>query len=185
MRPRKLSNNAVRTNPENLPQHKFETQLIDEAASGTGDRLPYDDLIAERANLLRQIYIATSDSAKNPILFFNQHRQLLHANAIALAEIARRPIDECIGLRLGEIFGCDHKMSSAPDEIYVCQDCNTMLSLRAALQGRQSVETRSLIMHPNDRPACAAYKISSIPISAGDSHLAMLIFEKADDPSVR
>jgi hypothetical protein len=172
----------VQKHPEG---HTFETQLVAEAASGTGDRLPYEELMAERANLLKQPFITTSDKATNPIMFFNQHRQLLHANEVALAEIARRTIDECVGLRLGEIFGCDHKMNTLPNELYKCQDCNSMLSLRAALQGRQSVETRHLIMHPGDNPERAVYKINSVPISACDDHLAMIILEKTDDPSSR
>jgi hypothetical protein len=175
----------VKPKPEELPQHTFETQLVDEAASGTGDRLPYEQLMIERENLLRQSYIQVSDNAKNPILYFNQRRQLLHANAAALAELARRPINECVGLRLGEIFGCDHKMRSNADEVYVCQDCNFMPALRAALQGRHSVETQHLIMHPLDKSVHAVYKISSIPVSAGDDHLAMMIFEKVDDTHAR
>jgi hypothetical protein len=175
----------VPTYQEDLTQHKFETQLVDEAASGTGDRLPFEKLLESRARLLQQPYLPTSDRAKNPILFFNQTRQLLHANPVALAEIVRKPIDECLGFRLGEIFGCDHKMSSIPGETYVCQDCNTMLSLRAALQGRQSVENRRLILHPDDQPVRAVYRISSVPISSGEEHLALMIFEKTDESTLR
>jgi hypothetical protein len=164
-------------------RHIFETRLIDEAASATGERLPYEELLKERSILHRQIYIKTSDKAPNPIMFFNQRRQLLHANPAALREIVMKPIDEAIGFRLGEVFGCNHKMTSAPGEIYKCQDCNSMLSLRTALEGRQASETRHLLMHPRDRPTRAVYKISAVPISAGELNLAMLVFEKIDDPS--
>jgi hypothetical protein len=105
---------------------------------------------------------------------------MVHANAPAM-EMIRRKIDEALGLRLGELFGCDHKMQSKPGEVYTCQDCNSMTTLRAALAGRQCAETRFLIMHPNDRPIRAVYHISSIPVSADDENLAMMIFEKVDD----
>ena len=168
-----------------LPQHTFETQLVDEAASGTGDRVPYELLLVERAHLLKQPYIDSADKASNPILFFNQHRQMVHANAPALAQLLRIKIDEAVGLRLGELFGCDHKMSSRPGEVYTCQDCNSMHALRSALQGRQSTETRYLVMHPKDRPVRAVFRISSVPVSAGGEHFAMIIFEKIEDASVQ
>ena len=171
----------MQNNPEDIQEHKFETDLINEAASGTGSRLPYEELSRQRSNLLTQTYIDAADKAKNPIFFFCQTRQLLHANAAALKEIVRKPIDECIGLRLGELFGCDHKMSSHPGEIYTCHDCNSMPSLRIALSGRHSVETRHLILHPDDNPSRAVFRISTVPVSAGNEHLAMMIFEKIDD----
>jgi hypothetical protein len=173
------------TDTTDLAQHIFETQLIDEAASGTGGRLPYELLLKERALLLRQSYIAAADGATNPILFFNQQRQMVHANAAAISAFLRKSIDEAVGLRLGELFGCDHKMSSKPGEVYVCQDCNSMSSLRTALQGRQSSETRFLVMHPKDRPVRAIYRVSAVPVSADDDCMAMLIFEKVDDASVK
>lgn len=167
----------------NTPLHLFETRLIDEAASATGDRLPYEELLIERRILLKQTYITTSDKAPNPIMYFNQNRQLLHANPVALKDIARKPIDETIGLRLGEVFGCNHKMMGIPGEVYKCQDCNSMLSLRSALEGRQASETRHLLMHPGYNPERTVYHISAVPILADDLNLAMLVFEKIDDPS--
>jgi len=168
------------THPK-MHEHKFETQLIDEAATGSGGRLPYEVLMAQRETLLRQSYIPSSDKASNPILFFSQSRQLLHANPAALRDLARLSIDAAVGLRLGEIFGCEHKMSAKPGEIYQCQDCNSMPSLRTALAGRQSTETRYLIMHPEDRPTRAIFRVSSVPMTAGDLHLAMLIFQKMEE----
>ena len=166
-------------NDTKLPRHTFETQVIDEAASGTGNRLPYEELLAQHELLLRQSFLLAADNARNPILFFSQRRQMVHANERAL-EMIRLTMGEALGLRLGELFGCDHKMQSKPGEVYVCQDCNSMSALRAALSGRQCAETRHLIMHPNDRPIRAVYHISAVPVSADDEYMAMLIFEKVD-----
>ena len=169
-------------NPD-TPRHAFETQLVDEAASATGGRLPYEELLKERAILLSQNYVKTADKAPNPIFFFGQTRQLLHANPTALRDIVRRTIEEAVGLRLGEAFGCNHKMNSGLDEVYHCQDCNSMLSLRSALEGRHSSEIRHLLMHPDDIPLRAVYRINAVPISAGELNLAMMVFEKIDDPT--
>lgn len=171
------------TRETNTPRHTFETQVLDEAASATGDRLAYEELLALRATLLAQSYVTTADKAANPILFFGPTRQLLHANPVALRDILRRKIDDAIGLRLGETFGCDHKMASLPGENYQCQDCNSMLSLKMALEGRQASEIRNLLMHPGDNPERAVYRINAIPISALEFHLAMMVFEKIDDPA--
>ena len=162
-------------------QHKFESDLLSEAATASGDRLPFGALLIERHHLQEQPFLAGADKAANPILFFNQHRQLLHANPAALTDIVRLPIEEAIGLRLGELLGCEHKMSALPGEVYVCQDCNSMPSLRVALAGRHATETRLLILHPEDRPVRAFFRVSAVPLSAGDLHLAMLIFEKTTD----
>jgi hypothetical protein len=164
-----------------MHEHKFETQLIDEAATGSGGRLPYEVLMQQRGELLRQSYLPSADKAANPILFFSQSRQLLHANPAALKDLARLTIDAAVGLRLGEIFGCEHKMTAKPGEVYQCQDCNSMPSLRTALAGRHSTETRYLIMHPEDRPTRAIFRVSSVPMSAGDLHLAMMIFQKMEE----
>ena len=171
----------MQTNTHETPTHDFEAHLVNEAATGTGDRLPYEMLLCQRANFLKQTCVSTSDKAANPIIFFNQQRQMIHANKAALVEIIGKDIKDAIGLRLGELFGCDHKMSQERDDVYKCQDCNNMTALRAALAGRQSVETRHLIMHPFDRPIRAVFKVSSVPISAGDEYLAMLIFEEVKD----
>lgn len=163
--------------------HAYEKEIVEEASSATGGRLPYDQLLAERAILLSQSYINASDKAANPIMFFSQTRQLLHANNAALHEIVRKTIMDAIGLRLGELFGCDHKMTSKPGETYQCQDCNSMQSLRSALDGRQASEVRQLLMHPFDNGQRAVYRISAVPMSAGDLSLAMVVFEKMDDQS--
>jgi hypothetical protein len=168
---------------EETTHHAFETQLIDEASSATGDRLPYEDLLAERARLLDQMYIPAADKTTNPVMFFNQQRQLVHANPAALRDIIRREMKDSLGLRLGEAFGCNHKMMSIPGEVYKCQDCNSMLSLRTALEGRHASETRHLLMHPGDSPERTVYHVSAIPVSSGDEHLAMMVFEKIDDPT--
>jgi hypothetical protein len=165
------------------PDHLYETELVDEAASATSGRLPYDQLLAERACLLKQAYLPAADKAPNPILFFGQTRQLLHANEAALRGIIGKDIMDAIGLRLGELFGCDHKMSSLPGETYRCQDCNSMPSLRTALEGRQGMEIRQLLMHPTSTTERAVYRISSVPMSAGERSLAMMMFEKMDDPN--
>jgi hypothetical protein len=171
----------VQTDLTDNLRHTFETQLVDEAASATGDRLPYEMLLEERERLLRQPYIKSANGAANPIVFFNQHRQMVHANQAALSEIIRLDLMDAIGLRLGEIFGCDHKMSDLPGEVYKCQDCNSMVSLRAALQGRQSTEMRHLVMHPMDRPIRAIFRVSAVPVSADAEHFAMIILEKVEE----
>ncbi|HNX05245.1 MAG TPA: PAS domain-containing protein [Opitutales bacterium] len=162
-------------------QHKFETDLVNEAATASGDRLPFGALVIERRKLLEQQYIDSSDRAPNPIFFFNQHRQLLHANRAALTDIVRQSIEDAIGLRLGELLGCEHRMSAKPGEVYACLDCNSMPSLRTALAGRHSTETRFLIIHPEDRPIRASFRVSAVPISAGEMTLAMLILEKVTE----
>jgi hypothetical protein len=160
-----------------LHTHRFEEQLEAEAATGSGDRLSYDLLLLQHDALLRQPFAMAAVNARNPIVFFNQKRQLVHANEAALRIIIRQDLKDAIGLRQGEIFGCEHKMSAKPGEIYVCQDCNNMPSLRAALEGRSSREPRSLILH--DRPGAprAVFNISSTPVTVDGEVFAMMIYE--------
>lgn len=164
--------------------HKFETDLIDEAAGASGNRLPYEELLRQREILVRQPFIATSDKAVNPIIFFNQNRQMLHANPAAIRQIIRQELEGSIGLRLGELFGCDHKMCSRENLPYQCHNCNSMPSLLTALSGRQAEESKHLVLHPEDKPERVVYKISAVPISAEDMALAMMIFEKKQDSDI-
>jgi len=156
-------------------RHCFEDQLEQEAFSGSGQRLPYSETLRMRELLLRQPYFETSNNAANPILFFNDRRQLLHANKAALGSIGALELDKAVGLRLGEVFGCDHRMSHSGSEPYRCRDCNNMPSLLMALKGRQATETRELILHP-ETGAKARYAINAFPMSLGDGMIAMLVF---------
>ena len=161
-------------------EHRFDEQLACEAATATGDRLPYEVLMKQRELLLKQPFAATADGAKNPIIFFSQTRQMVHANAAALRMIILHRIEDSVGLRQGELFGCEHKMSSRPGEVYVCQDCNNMSSLRSALEGRPSREPRTLIMHDRPDAPRAAFNISAVPVSVGQMTFAMVIYEVVD-----
>ncbi|MFA5257359.1 MAG: hypothetical protein WC360_04355 [Opitutales bacterium] len=161
-------------------EHRFETQLIDEASMASGERESYSAILKEHALLESMSFTTATNNSVNAIMFFNQSRQLVHANLAALAMIRIECVEDAIGLRFGEALGCDHKMSDKPGEQeYHCQNCNCMPSLVAALDGKASREMRNLVMHPGESTEMQTYTVSSVPITAGKGHFAMLVLERA------
>ena len=170
---------SVQTKAYPKLEHRFESQLIDEAAMASGERESYSAILKEHELLEQMSFTTATKDSTNAILFFNQARQLVHANLAALAMIRVESVEDAIGLRFGEALGCDHKMSDKPGETeYHCQNCNCMPSLIAALDGRAARETRTLQMHPGDSADLRTYHVSSVPITAGKDHFAMIVLER-------
>ncbi len=179
--PHPNSEESVQANTPTRIEHGFETQLIDEAALASGMREHFLVLMEEQRLLKNAGFVPTADASAKPILFFNQQRQLVHANQAALRLCSVDKLGAALGLRLGELLGCDHKMSDLPEEEhYTCQNCNCMPSLLAALDGKAGREMRRLVMNPDDNGEGQSYSISCIPISAGKCSFAMMTMENAD-----
>jgi|GEM_PF-2487314 len=163
-------------------EHSFENQFIDEAATASADRIPFTLLLEERQLLARFSFIASADASAKPVLFFNEHRQLVHANPASIAILRADTLEDALGLRFGELLGCDHKMSDLPNEHhYTCQNCNCMPSMLAALTGMTGKETRKLVMQPFSDMDKAVYDISCIPVSASDKRFAMMTLDPVQD----
>ncbi|MBN1403253.1 MAG: hypothetical protein JW942_02145 [Opitutales bacterium] len=168
----------MHTPPHTSIEHSFESQFIQESSRAAGDREHFLLILQERKTLQDASLIATADVSAKPVLFFNQHRQMVHANPAAVSLVSINSLQDGLGLRLGELLGCDHRMDGKnSDSNYSCHNCNCMPSMLTALDGKAAFEEKLLVMHPDDETDSERFRISCVPMIVGGQRFAMMTME--------
>ena len=156
--------------------HQFETRHQDNLEFAAGDRLSHVGVLAQREELCTPTFLATVQGVPAPLFFFNQSRQLLHANPAALRVVDASQVEHVLGLRMGELLGCDHVMQGADcQDAGNCQNCNSMAAIVAALAGQPAQQEMRLVIHPRSTRRRQVYEVSSIPLPVGGKIVAMVV----------
>ncbi len=104
-------------------------------AFAPAERLPIDQVREQRLTLLAAEPLAqVLDAIPQAVLFFNNHRQLVHANDALLKLVNRRAVEDLLGLRLGEILGCEHTVCNLGG-CGTDTECRNCTAIRAMLSG--------------------------------------------------
>lgn len=110
---------------------------------------------------------------------FNSHRQLLFANPAALTMLGQGDLDDSMGLRMGEILGCEHTVGSVggcgTDE--ACEDCRSTLAIREALHGRRSEQRATFALRREHGTVVESYLVRTSPLLVEAKPWALVMVE--------
>lgn len=93
------------------------------------------------------------DALPGMLLVFNAQRQILYANQAVLSLVGASEESVCIGLRMGELLGCEH-VAAAPGGCgtgEVCSTCGAVLATLAGLTGQTDVRECRLTHNRHER----------------------------------
>jgi PAS domain-containing protein len=159
--------------------HLFEQRHEENREFASGDRLVYHDIEKIHRDFVRNTpLIAALEAMRQPLMVFDNHRQLIYANQTALEKSEAKSISEVLALRLGEFFGTEHRMQGHQcGQIGGCADCNRLPSLMEALKGQESTHQGEVILFPEDPAKSATFSIRSAPLPSDGKTFALVILE--------
>lgn len=148
-------------------------------------RAAFPEVLRERAVLLENsALLAVLQALPGPVMVFNEHRQLLHANEAALREAEENVLSNLLGLRIGEILGCENAggcpggCGSTPH----CCPCSNTQAILAALGGREAEGKVILRRDRQGRSIDHAYNVRAIPLPGGSGPCVCVFVDRLEDP---
>jgi len=103
------------------------------------------------------------DSVPDPLVFLNEHRQVVFANQAVFSYLGVEPTLDLLGKRLGEAFGCVHAVEreGGCGTTESCQTCGAVQAILAAQRGTPEIkECRITIQGSGD---ALDLKVSTVP----------------------
>lgn len=155
--------------------HDEETEF---ALSG---RLSFADVQAQRCVLLEnESLIATLEALPQGAMLFNRSRQMIHANGAALALMAETKLEKLLGLRLGEIVGCENTvgLTGGCGGEDACGSCGSVNALLPALGGK-TVEHQLIVNVDREGHSTEAiYAVRAAPVPLGFGPGVVVLIER-------
>lgn len=154
------------------------THTPDDVEFASSGRANYATIEAQRSRFLALPTVGALLEAMPQALFlFNPQRQLIHCNQAALRQVGETRIEQMLGLRMGEILGCDHTVGilGGCGSAEVCEHCGSMQAVRAALDGQIVEREADLLIESGENSLTRRYHLRAAPLPFEGQTLALII----------
>jgi hypothetical protein len=152
----------------------------------SAERLPAPEVLRQHQSLLSHFIAQTLDALPFIIVVLNRHRQIVLANAQALAATGAR-MEDLLGKRPGEAFGCIHSghCPGGCGTSEFCSQCGAVLSILMAVEGQAAAREYSLLRMNGPKLEAMDLKVSSSPILIEDSSYVLFSIQDQSDTKRR
>jgi hypothetical protein len=151
---------------------------ITDTEFSTAGRQTATEILAQRQMFLGNGAVtAVLEALPEPVFVFNGLRQLLHANAPALRIVDQVGIDGAIGLRLGELLGCDHTVGSLEGcgGAAACANCVAISAMLQTTEGRTTEGSCELHLEKDGKVRAERFYARASPLHVPGQNLILLV----------
>lgn len=149
------------------------------AGRDAANELARKKFLVDEAALLR----AALDAMPTIVLILNGRRQIVGANA-AFAAVLEAGVDELLGERPGEVFGCVHAQH-APDGCGTSQACAFCGAVKTVLasqrEGRQAVGEARILRQTADGGGAMDVRVTATPVRVEGEIFTVVALEDISD----
>ncbi len=116
------------------------------------------------------------DAMPGILIVLNGQRQIVYANRDLLKLIDRDDESTCLGLRPGEVFGCDHasEMPGGCGTSETCSTCGAVLAVLSGLDGQRDVRECRLTRCRNERFEALDFEVVATPLDHAGERFVIL-----------
>ncbi len=131
------------------------------------------------------IYKAMLDKIPELVLILNRHREVVFANKKTLNTLDLKSIEDILGKRPGEIFGCLHaeEAETGCGDSNACRYCGAVISIKAGLKGKEN-EDECLILSKKSLDAFEM-KVASSPFTMNGEDFVVFTLSDISDSKRR
>lgn len=161
-----------------IPTVNRSDPSITDTEFSTAGRLTAAEILAQRERFLGNGAVtAVLEALPEAVFVFNLQRQLVHANAPALQMVDQVGVDGALGLRLGELLGCEHTIGALEGcgGAAACENCAAIGSLLAALGGDGAQGVCTLHLEKDGRIRTEKFYVRASALHVGDLRLLLLV----------
>lgn len=157
--------------PAPLPRSEFPSAT----------RLPYPAILLLRESLVRRqaARLRALDDVRHSVFVFGPSGQLLHANPAALLAAEASRLEDVLGLRLGEVMGCDHAQCD-PEGCGCqaeCTNCRAHRAAEVARSGHSALTEVTLRLQQTTGLREQTFRAQAIPLEGAEGCICLSLAE--------
>ncbi len=120
------------------------------------------------------------------VLVLNHNRQIIYTNE-KLCRLLGVTIDDILGKRPGELFGCVHafEQKAGCGTSLFCRECGAVKSILDALDGQSSMQECRMTVKREGQEASLDLRVWAVPFSAGEERFVAFTIDDIGDEKRR